>query len=162
MIVDVTLDRLELVLELNHFVLGVLGQDQVGLSYLQVDLTLKHQSFLLRPEPTYLRVQGIYFLQIKKSLVGALFHLNNLDLLECLLIDLQALQLGIDFSESSAQGLSLIIGLCEGCLHLCHLVVELYRAAHLLQDGEETIFALDDQILHLTLLDDLELCIALE
>ena len=134
----------------------------MGLSSLQNDLTLKHQRLLFRPELTYLRVLGIYFLQIKKSLVGAFFHLNTLNLLECLLIYLQTLQPGIDFSKSSAQGLSLNLGLCERFLQLCYHVVELYHAAHRLKDGKKTSFALGDQVLHLTLLDELELCIALE
>ena len=96
-------------------------------------------------------------MQLEQTLVGASFHLNGLYPFKSLFVDLQALELGTDLSQGRLECFLLLAGLCQGLLHLYHLLLELHRAADFLQNGKEAVLALSNKVLHLALLYNLKL-----
>ena len=135
----------------------VRGLGKLSFSALQNDLSLEHERLLLGTKLTDLSILCVGLMQLDQTLVGASFHLNGLNLFKSLFIDLQALELCTDLCQGLPECLLLLAGLCQGVLHLCHLLLELYRAADFLQNGKEAVLALSNKVLHLALLDDLKL-----
>ena len=105
-------------------------------------------------------VLGFYLLEVEESLVCTFFHLDNFDFAEGFLVDLKALEFGVDFSQGGAEYLLFLTCLSQRHLHLGHLLVELHSPAHFFQYSQEAALSFDHQVLDLALLDDLELGVA--
>lgn len=160
-IIHAGFNLLKIGLELLDSLPMVRSLGKLSFSALQNDLSLKHERLLLSTELTDLSVLRVDLMQLEQTLVGASFHLNGLNLFKCLFIDLQALQLGADLCQGRPECLLLLAGLGQGLLHLCHLLLELHRAADFLQNGKEAVLALGNNVLHLALLNNLKLRVAL-
>ena len=104
----------------------------------------------------------MHFLKVQQALKGSLLLLDLLDLAERHFVLLQAFKLRLDVTESRLKHLLLVARISQCILHFGQLLVELDGATDFLQDGQEPVLALDDQVLHLVLLDDLELRVGLE
>jgi len=93
----------------------------------------------------------------QETLVCLLFEFNFLDVFVGFLIDAKAFQFGLNFSKDGLKCRLLHAGLFKRSLHFLKLFVESHCSCHVFEHLEEAGLASCDQVLHLSLLNDLEL-----
>ena len=95
-------------------------------------------------------------------LVSFLLQLDRLDLAVGLLVDGEAFEFDLNLAQNRPEGLPLALSFFKCCVHLGEPLVEGFGAGHFGQHVQEAGLATTHKTLHLALLDDLELRLAVQ
>lgn len=93
-------------------------------------------------------------------MVSSLLHLYDFNLFKGFFVCQETVELGLDLSKGRVKHLFALCCLSELLLHLGHFLVKLNSPTDFFEDAKETILTLSHELLHLALLDNLELGVA--